>query len=101
MIVTGGSRGIGAAIARRAGRRGFAVCVSYRARADRADEVVGAIRADGGVAIAVQADVSAEADVRRLFTRCDAQLGPVSVRCSRSTSSCARAVPARAESWAR
>lgn len=79
MIVTGGSRGIGAAVARLAGRRGYAVCVNYRQRADRADEVVAAIAADRGKAISVQADVAIEADVERLFAACDAEFGPVTV----------------------
>lgn len=79
MIVTGGSRGIGAAIARLAGRRGCAVCVNYRERADRAEEVVASVKADGGAAIAVQADVAIDADVKRLFAACDAQLGLVTV----------------------
>src|SRR5690606_730350 len=58
MIVTGGSRGIGAAVARLASRRGYAVCVNYHRRRDAADGVVRAIQADGGHAIAMGADVS-------------------------------------------
>ncbi len=79
MIVTGGSRGIGAAVARLAGRLGYAVCVNYRERADRARDVVSSIVAGGGSAVAVQADVSIETDVGRLFAACDAALGPVTV----------------------
>lgn len=77
MVVTGGSRGIGAAIARHAGRAGYKVCVNYRERADKAEEVVAAIAAAGGEAKAIQADVSQEAEVRRLFAEVDASLGPV------------------------
>lgn len=77
MIVTGASRGIGAAIARLAGRRGYAVCVNYRERADQAGDVVASITAAGGQAILVAADVSREAEARRLFETCDARLGPV------------------------
>ncbi len=77
MVVTGGSRGIGAAIARHAGRAGYGVCVNYRERADQAAEVVGAIEAEGGRAKAFQADVSLEDEVVRLFAEVDAELGPV------------------------
>ena len=77
-IVTGGSRGIGAATARLAAARGYAVCVSYRERNDAADAVVEAIRAAGGRAIAVGADVAVEADVTRLFEACERELGPPS-----------------------
>jgi len=75
LIVTGASRGIGAATARLAAQRGWSVCVNYRTRRDEADAVVAAIRAGGGTAIAVQADVSIDADVVQLFDRCDRELG--------------------------
>jgi NAD(P)-dependent dehydrogenase (short-subunit alcohol dehydrogenase family) len=75
LLVTGGSRGIGAATARLAAARGYAVCVNYRARRDAADATVAAIAAAGGRAIAVQADVAIEADVVRLFEVCDRELG--------------------------
>ena len=75
MIVTGASRGLGAAIARLAGRRGYAVCVNYAHDAARAEEVVRAIRVDGGEAIAVGADVADERAVASLFERVDAELG--------------------------
>jgi NAD(P)-dependent dehydrogenase (short-subunit alcohol dehydrogenase family) len=78
MLVTGGSRGIGAATARLAASRGYAVCVNYHRNRAAADEVVGAIIAAGGRAIAIQADVSSESDVVGLFAACDAALGPVS-----------------------
>jgi len=77
MIVTGGSRGIGAATARLAAERGYAVCVNYRANRGAADEVVASIAAAGGTAIAVGADVASEADVVRLFATVDRALGPV------------------------
>ena len=75
LIVTGASRGIGAATARLAASRGYAVCVNFRANEPAANEVVTAIRDSGGKAIAVQADVAIEGDVVRLFETCDAQLG--------------------------
>ena len=77
LIVTGGSRGIGAATARLAAERGYAVCVNYRRQRAAADDVVAAIAGSGGVAIAVQADVAVEADVVRLFATVDADLGRV------------------------
>lgn len=77
MLVTGGSRGIGAATARLAARRGFAVCINYLRDRDAADEVVRQIEAAGGTAIAVAADVSRESEVMRLFGTLDATLGPI------------------------
>jgi NAD(P)-dependent dehydrogenase (short-subunit alcohol dehydrogenase family) len=77
MLVTGGSRGIGAATALGAARQGYAVVLSYRTEAEAAAEVVRAIEADGGRALAVQADVAQEADVLRLFAACDAAFGPL------------------------
>ncbi len=79
MIVTGASRGIGAAIARLAGKRGYDVCVNYSKSKGPADEVVAAIRAGGGKAIAVQADMSNDDAVKRLFAEVDKQLGVVNV----------------------
>ena len=79
MIVTGGSRGIGAAIARLAGRRGHDVCVNYTAAADRAEQVAEDIRGRGRRAVAVRADVSRAEDVERLFAETDSRLGPVDV----------------------
>lgn len=77
MIVTGASRGIGAAVAVLAARRGYAVCVNYRNRRDAADEVVRAIQSDGGRAIAVGADVADEAQIVQLFRTVDRELGRV------------------------
>ncbi len=75
LIVTGGSRGIGAATARLAAQRGFAVCVNYVQNQHAAEAVVAAIEADGGKAIAVQGDVGSETDVVRLFETVDGRLG--------------------------
>jgi NAD(P)-dependent dehydrogenase (short-subunit alcohol dehydrogenase family) len=75
LIVTGGSRGIGAATARLGAKRGYAVCVNYRDKADRAEEVVQEILAAGGEAIAVSADVANEDDVIHLFETVDQKLG--------------------------
>ena len=77
LIVTGGGRGIGAAIARLAAADGYAVCLSYLSNQAAADEVVASIAAKGGVALAVQADVAVEQDVVRLFGQVDASLGRV------------------------
>jgi NAD(P)-dependent dehydrogenase (short-subunit alcohol dehydrogenase family) len=75
MIVTGGGRGIGAATARLAAERGYAVCVNYRSNRESAHAVAEAIRAAGGKAIAVKADVASERDVLHLFEESDKQLG--------------------------
>lgn len=75
MIVTGGSRGIGAATARLAAARGYAVCIAYRHRGDAAESLVRDIATDGGTALAVAADVSVETDVLRLFRQVDSELG--------------------------
>lgn len=77
LLITGGSRGIGAATARLAAARGHAVCVSYRRDRAAAEAVVRDIESEGGSAIAVQADVAIEADVVRLFEVCDEALGPL------------------------
>ena len=76
-IVTGASRGIGAAPARRAAAPGFPVVLNIPARRDAADAVVTDIVRGGGRAIAVGADVAQEADVVRLFETCDRELGTV------------------------
>jgi NAD(P)-dependent dehydrogenase (short-subunit alcohol dehydrogenase family) len=78
ILMTGGSRGIGAATARLAAQEGYAVCVNYRSRAGEAAEIVRGIEAAGGRAVAVQADVAIEADVVRLFETCDRELGTLS-----------------------
>ena len=76
-VITGGSRGIGAATARLAAERGYAVCVNYRHNRAAADAIVGAIERAGGKAIAVAADVASESDVIRLFKTVDTALGTV------------------------
>lgn len=75
MLVTGGSRGIGAATSRLAAARGYAVCVNYRTNRAAAEAVVADIERGGGRAAAVQADVSIEPDVVRLFETVDARFG--------------------------
>jgi NAD(P)-dependent dehydrogenase (short-subunit alcohol dehydrogenase family) len=77
LIVTGGSRGIGAATAILAGQRGFLVCVNYRQNSDAAARVVKAIEGSGSRAIAVAADVSIESDVAHLFDAVDKTFGAV------------------------
>ncbi len=76
-IITGSGRGIGAATAKLAAARGYAVCVNYLKNEQSADAVVAAIRAGGGRAIMVRADTANENDVIKLFERVDLELGPV------------------------
>lgn len=71
MIVTGGSRGIGAAVAGLAGAAGYGVVVNYASRQDAADAIVAEIEAAGGTAIAVKGDVGVEADIVALFEAAD------------------------------
>ncbi|MBI3532248.1 MAG: SDR family oxidoreductase, partial [Burkholderiales bacterium] len=75
LLITGGSRGIGAATALLAAHQGYAVAVNYASNATAADDVVRQIRAAGGNAITVQADVADEAQVLGMFEQVDAQLG--------------------------
>ena len=75
LLITGGSRGIGAATALLAAQRGYAVAVNYASNSLAADEVVRTIRAGGGTAMAVQADVGDEAQVLAMFEKVDARLG--------------------------
>lgn len=75
ILITGASRGIGAATALLAAQRGYAVAVNYSSNAMAADAVVRHIRADGGTAIAVQANVADETQVLAMFAQVDAQLG--------------------------
>ncbi len=79
MIVTGGGRGIGAAVALLAGRRGYAVAVNYASDAAAADMVVREIQASDGKAVAIGGDVSSEAAVIALFETAEKELGPLAV----------------------
>ena len=78
-LVTGGSRGIGAATASVLAERGFRVVVNYHASAPQAEEVVAAISAAGGEAVAIQADVTAPGDVARMVGEIDQRWGGVDV----------------------
>lgn len=78
VLITGGSRGIGAATALRAARQGFAVAVNFTSNADAARRVVQQIESGGGSAIAVQADVADEEQIVAMFRAVDTQLGAVS-----------------------
>ena len=71
MLITGGSRGIGAATARLAAEQGYAVCINYRSRREEAEALVAELWAAGAEAVAVQADISVEKEVVRLFTAAD------------------------------
>lgn len=78
VLITGASRGIGAATALLAAKQGWAVAVNYLVNSLAADEVVRQIRAAGGTAMTIQADVAIEADVMRMFQAVDAKLGRIS-----------------------
>jgi NAD(P)-dependent dehydrogenase (short-subunit alcohol dehydrogenase family) len=77
LIVTGAGRGIGAATARLGAARGYQVCVNYLRNCEAAEKVVRGIEQTGGRAIALQADVSNESEVVRLFEEATRQLGPL------------------------
>jgi NAD(P)-dependent dehydrogenase (short-subunit alcohol dehydrogenase family) len=79
MLITGASRGIGAATARLAAARGYAVCINYRQQQDAAEKLVAEIRADGGEALAIQADISDENQVAELFKQFDQQFSRLDV----------------------
>jgi len=78
-VITGASRGIGAATAKLFAQQGYAVCINYLANSAAANSVAAEIIQNGGHCILVQADVSNEQDVHRLFTTVDNELGPMSV----------------------
>lgn len=78
VIVTGSGRGIGAAVARQLAAGGHAVAVNFRSDRQATEELVRTVRADGGVALAVQADVADEAQVTQMFDMVEQELGPVS-----------------------
>jgi NAD(P)-dependent dehydrogenase (short-subunit alcohol dehydrogenase family) len=77
LVVTGGGRGIGAAVSLAAAEQGYAVCVNYRSNASEAEAVAAKIKQKGGRAIAVKADIGDENDVVRLFETVDRDLGRV------------------------
>jgi len=78
-LVTGASRGIGAAIAIALAQAGAAVAVNFRERADQANKIVADIKASGGRAIAVAADVSDATDVARMVDHAASALGPIDI----------------------
>jgi NAD(P)-dependent dehydrogenase (short-subunit alcohol dehydrogenase family) len=77
LLIAGGSRGIGAATARLAGARGYDVAVNYQSNANAAADVVDSVKAVGGQSIALQGDMSVEADIERVFTQATDTLGAV------------------------
>jgi NAD(P)-dependent dehydrogenase (short-subunit alcohol dehydrogenase family) len=77
LIVTGASRGIGAAVATLAGERGYAVAVNFATSEAEAMQVVGEIVAGGGRAVSIQADVSREEQIIRMFETAERELGPI------------------------
>lgn len=78
-LVTGSSRGIGRAVARQLAHEGYAVCVNYYERRDKAEELVGELRAAGCEAIAVQADVSVREEVNAMVAQCERELGKITL----------------------
>ena len=74
-LITGASRGIGAATAKLLAQQGYDICINYRSDAQAAQQVVDTVIAQGQKAIAVKADISQESDVLRLFEQTDQQLG--------------------------
>lgn len=77
LLVTGSNRGIGASIAVAGAERGYAVVVNHLGAEHQANEVVGTITSKGGRAIAIEADVSQESEVERLFSQIDSQFGSI------------------------
>ena len=77
ILITGASRGIGAATALLAAKRGYSVCINYRENAAAADSLVQEIKSKGGKAVAIQADVAREPEVLSLFKKVDKALGPL------------------------
>ena len=78
-LVTGGSRGIGAAIVRRLAKDGFAVAINYASSAAEADALAGEVRQTGGRALAVRADVAKPDDVRAMFDAVHGEFGRIDV----------------------
>jgi 3-oxoacyl-[acyl-carrier protein] reductase len=87
-IVTGGSRGIGRAIARRLGARGASVVVNYRSNRSAAEHVAAAIESSGGQALTVLADVADAAGPRRLFDAAEERFGGVDIFVNNAGSAC-------------
>lgn len=79
VLITGGSRGIGAATVQLAVQQGYAVCFSYYSQQAKANNLVAAIQKQGGQVLAVQADLSQETDIQRLFKACDQAFGRLDV----------------------
>jgi len=77
LLIAGGSRGIGASTCKLAGARGFDVAVNYKSNAKRAAEVVDAVNAAGGQAVAIQGDMVSEDTVERVFDEAAKALGPI------------------------
>jgi NAD(P)-dependent dehydrogenase (short-subunit alcohol dehydrogenase family) len=77
IVITGASRGIGAATARLAAGLGYAVCVNYLKNKQAAEDIVSKIKSTGGQAVAIAADISVETDVVNLFKMVDSRLGTV------------------------
>lgn len=77
LVVTGGSRGIGAAVARLAGSRGYSVAVNFLGNESAARSVVEEIRSFGSAAVAIRGDVAIESDIVRLFQEAERELGPI------------------------
>jgi NAD(P)-dependent dehydrogenase (short-subunit alcohol dehydrogenase family) len=77
ILVTGGSRGIGAAVSKLAAAKGYAVAINYLHDDAPAKELAAAIKADGGMATLVKGDVATESDVTRMFDAAESELGPV------------------------
>ena len=78
-LITGSSRGIGRAVAAELARDGYAVCINYYERKDKADELVALLRAEGREAIAVQADVSKRSEVNAMVAQCERELGKITL----------------------
>ncbi|MFD2206766.1 SDR family oxidoreductase [Kiloniella antarctica] len=79
IIITGGSRGIGAAISRSAAAKGYLVCVNYHSGDSEAEALIAEINESGGRAISCKADVSDHVEVERLFATTESKLGPVTM----------------------
>jgi NAD(P)-dependent dehydrogenase (short-subunit alcohol dehydrogenase family) len=77
LLIAGGSRGIGASTCKLAGARGYDVAVNYKSNTKAAADVVDAVKAAGGKAVAIQGDMAVEGDIERVFERAAKDLGPL------------------------